>query len=90
MRKNAHFTRPFGFQTDCHSHTVAKQIDVMVLYSPESLPRVVGGVTAEQMETLIADELPAATEAGVNSEISVNFNLVHTAVVSGSRSKMST
>lgn len=54
----------------------------MVLYSPESLLRVVGNATAEQMESLIADELPAATEAGVNSEVDIKFNLVHTAEVS--------
>ncbi|CAM9379081.1 unnamed protein product, partial [Hapterophycus canaliculatus] len=53
------------------------QIDVMFLYSSDALTRVVGGATAEQMETKIANELPKATEAAANSEIDLEFNLVH-------------
>lgn len=59
------------------------KIDVMFLYSSDSLTRVIGGVTAEQMETLIADELPEATTAAENSEIDLEFNLVHAGPVSG-------
>ena len=58
------------------------QVDVLVVYSAESLWRVIGGVTAAQMETLIADEIPTANEAATNSEIDIRFNLVHTAPVS--------
>lgn len=50
-----------------------KQIDVMFLYDEAVLDRV----TAQQMETLIADELPASNEAADNSLINVRFNLVH-------------
>ncbi|CAM9959250.1 unnamed protein product [Scytosiphon promiscuus] len=58
------------------------QVDVMVLYSSDSLDRAAwGGVTAEQMETLIADELPKATEATMNSEVDLEFNLVHTGLL---------
>ncbi|CAM9873433.1 unnamed protein product [Ectocarpus sp. 4 AP-2014] len=53
------------------------QIDVMFLYSDASLTRVVNGATAAQMESLIANELPKATEAAVNSDIDLQFNLVH-------------
>lgn len=60
----------------------AKKIDVMVLYSEDALSRVFGGATAAQMETMIADELPKATEAATNSEIDLQFNLVHAGPVS--------
>jgi len=53
------------------------------VYSSASLARVPGGgVNAEQMESLIADEIPSATEAAANSEIDLRFNLVHVAPVS--------
>lgn len=54
----------------------------MFLYSSDGLARVVGGSTAAQMETKIANELPSATEAATNSEIDLQFNLVHTGPVS--------
>lgn len=54
----------------------------MFLYSSDALARVVGGATAEQMETKIANELPKATEAATNSEIDLQFNLVHAGLVS--------
>lgn len=54
----------------------------MFLYSSDALSRVVGGATADQMETKIANELPKATEAAVNSEIDLQFNLVHAGPVS--------
>ncbi|CAM9635177.1 unnamed protein product [Scytosiphon promiscuus] len=57
-----------------HSTT---QIDVMFLYSSAALTRVLGGSTAEQMETKIVNELPRATEAAKNSEIDLEFKLVH-------------
>lgn len=58
------------------------KIDVMFLYSDASLTRVVNGATAAQMESLIANELPKATEAAVNSDIDLQFNLVHAGPVS--------
>jgi len=52
----------------------------MILYSDKGLDRL--GVSAEQMETKIADELPVTNEAAANSLVDVRFNLVHTAMVS--------
>lgn len=57
----------------------------MILYSSVALARVVGGATAEQVETMIASELPEATEAAANSEIDLQFNLVHTGLVSNTK-----
>lgn len=59
-----------------HVPIFEKQVDVMVLYNDMALGRI--GVTAEQMETKIADELPTANEAAANSNINLRFNLVHT------------
>eukprot|EP00752_Nemacystus_decipiens_P018442 g16533.t1 len=57
------------------------RIDVLVVYSASSLSRVVGGVTAAQMESLISDEIPTVNEAVTNSEIDLHYNLVHTALL---------
>lgn len=55
----------------------------MFLYSAEGLTR--SGISAEQMETKIADELPSLNEAVANSDVdNLQFNLVHTAEVSSS------
>lgn len=53
-----------------------QQIDVMFLYDEAALERGVANTPA-QMETLIADELPASNEAADNSLIDLRFNLVH-------------
>eukprot|EP00903_Cladosiphon_okamuranus_P011266 g10624.t1 len=53
------------------------QIDVMFLYDKAAMEGGVA-VTSEQMETLIADELPYSNEAAANSLINLQFNLVHT------------
>ncbi len=52
------------------------------MYSSASLSRVIGGNTPEQMETKIADEIPAATEAVQNSLIDLQYNLVAAVPVS--------
>eukprot|EP00752_Nemacystus_decipiens_P010084 g8986.t1 len=52
------------------------QIDVMFVYDEAALERGFV-VTPEQMETLIADELPFSNEAADNSLIDLRFNLVH-------------
>jgi len=52
----------------------------MFLYSADALAR--SGITAEQMETRIANELPSTNEAAANSGVdNLQFNLVHTAEV---------
>lgn len=56
-------------------------MDVLFLYSEDGLVR--RGVTAEQMETMIADELPLTNEATANSDVDLRFNLVHVAQVGG-------
>lgn len=52
----------------------------MFLYSADALTR--SGINAEQMETRIANELPATNEALANSGVdNLQLNLVHTAEV---------
>ena len=55
----------------------------MILYSDKALERL--GVSAEQMETKIADELPTTTEAAANSLVNLEFNLAHTGKVGDRR-----
>jgi len=56
--------------------TSGKQVDVLALYNDKGLNRI--GVTPQQIETLIANELPRANEATANSLVDLRFNLVHT------------
>ena len=51
----------------------------MFLYDEAVLDRY----PADYLETLIADELPLATEAAANSLIDLRFNLVHAGKASG-------
>jgi len=51
----------------------------MVLYSAEGLEKL--GVTEEQMETKIADEMSLSNEVATNSMVNLQFNLVHVAKV---------
>lgn len=53
----------------------------MFLYDEAALERGIA-VTPEQMETLIADEIPASNEAAANSLLDLKFNLVYTGLVS--------
>lgn len=83
---NFHLTRFIGVRTYpilvCAACRSGK-IDVMVLFTGDGLDRAaVGGVTAAQMLTLIANELPKSTEAVTNSGVDLQFNLVHAGRVS--------
>ncbi len=51
----------------------------MILYSQQGLEKL--GVTEEQMETKIADEMSLSNEVAANSMINLQFNLVHVAKV---------
>lgn len=50
----------------------------MVLYDEA----VLDSYSADQLETIIADELPFANEATENSLVDLKFNLAHTGLVS--------
>lgn len=53
----------------------------MFLYSEEGLEKL--GVTEEQMETKIADEMSLSNEVAANSMINLRFNLAHVTKVRG-------
>lgn len=57
------------------------QIDVMVLYTETGLSWA-GGVSPEQMETMIVESMVWTNEAFVNSELALQFNIVHMGPVS--------
>lgn len=57
----------------------SNQVDILFLYSEDGLN--VRGIQAEQMETLIADELATSNEATANSGVDLHFNLAHVAQV---------
>lgn len=63
-------------------HICPDQVDIMVLYSSDSLNRTIGGVAPEQMESMIADEITVSNEATTNSEVDLQFNLVFVGPVS--------
>lgn len=50
----------------------------MVLYDEAAL----APYSVQQLETIVADELPFANEATANSLVDLQFNLVHTGLVS--------
>lgn len=52
----------------------------MVLYSAQALTAL-GGITSQQMETIICESLVGTNKAFTNSEVSVYFNPVHIGVV---------
>lgn len=56
------------------------QIDVMVLYSVSALITL-GGITPQQMETVILEGLVGTNEAMMNSGVSAYFNPVHIGLV---------
>ena len=56
------------------------QIDVMVFYSISALTAL-GGITPQQMETIILESLTGTNQAMVNSEVSVYINPVHVGLV---------
>lgn len=59
----------------------SNQVDVLFLYSEDGY--ITRGVSADQMETMIAGELPLTNEATENSGVDLHFNLVHVAEVGG-------
>ena len=60
----------------------------MVVYTPNALATMPGGVTPAAMEGLIADEMLIASEAFTKSKTNVGLRLVHTEQVA-SRPKIS-
>lgn len=56
------------------------QIDVMVLYSDLAMTTL-GGVTPQQLETIILDSLAGTNQAMVNSGISAYINPVFIGLV---------
>lgn len=48
----------------------------MVLYSGPALATL-GGITSQQMETIIAESIAESNQALINSAISAHFNPVH-------------
>ena len=52
----------------------------MVLYSVSALTTL-GGITPQQMETIILESLTGTNQAMVNSEVSVYMNPVHVGLV---------
>lgn len=60
--------------------TPLTQIDVMVLYSVSALTTL-GGITPQQMETVILESLVGTNQAMVNSGVSAYMNPVHVGLV---------
>ena len=56
------------------------QIDVMVFYSISALTAL-GGITPQQMETIILESLEGTNQAMINSGVSLHMNPVHVGLV---------
>lgn len=56
--------------------TYLRQIDIMMLYTDLALVQL-GGVTTAQMESTITEGLVTSNTAFENSEVPIEFSLVH-------------
>lgn len=65
---------------------IAPQISVMCLYS-EGARKYKAGITPEQMETYLATQYAITNEAAINSDVDLQFSLVHVGPVSASSSR---
>ncbi|CAM9947341.1 unnamed protein product, partial [Sphacelaria rigidula] len=52
------------------------EVDVMMLYSDLAKSQL-GGISDEQMTTIITDAIASTNEAFVNSDLDVHYRLVH-------------
>lgn len=60
----------------------------MVLYSNQAMSYL-GGVSAEQMESYIYENMAWTNQAFINSEISLSFNIVYLGLVrAGTRARL--